>query len=185
MASLVKHCFETPERARAVVREWESLTLQSVFSAHPAKTLVYCLELIISKLSDIKTSLSPGYQRKFVYWNKLLNAVLWIKACKLACRNPTDNFQCVMSDPHASLSTENRLVILPSPSPPLSPAESCVNTTWIVGSYALHQHVAKSRQRRRLVLFARKQDVDQQIIWQRIDSERFVEIKCPSNTWQL
>jgi hypothetical protein len=43
LESAIKSRFQTPERTRALLREWASLSLTGVTVSHPAKTLSDCL----------------------------------------------------------------------------------------------------------------------------------------------
>lgn len=97
--------FHTLERMSALHREWGSLTLRRVMSAHSDKMPSACLEVLIEKLSDIETSLPALYCNETLLISKLLNAVRDVEDCLLAYHKPVDTGQGVISDLHASLPT--------------------------------------------------------------------------------
>lgn len=105
LEAAVKSRFLTPERTRALLREWEALSLMSIMSLHTSKSASSCLELLIEKLSDIQSSLPIEYRNETILKNKLLNAVKDVKDCQLAYHKPADTVQGVISDLHASLAT--------------------------------------------------------------------------------
>lgn len=98
LKSGIQSIFETAERIRALIRQWDNLTLPSIITQHPNKTKTECLTL--SALSDIKISLPVDYQSDIIMRNKMLNSIKVVDACKLACQKPVDSIQGVISDIH-------------------------------------------------------------------------------------
>lgn len=99
----IKMRFQTPERTRALLREWEMVTLNSIIASNTSKSPTECLELLIEKLSDIQTSLPKEYRSEIILRNKLLNAVRDVESCRLAYHKPAETVQGVISDLHASI----------------------------------------------------------------------------------
>lgn len=54
LATCVKSRFETLEKSKALAQEWKSLPFQAGILTNTAKTLIECLELMISRLSDTR-----------------------------------------------------------------------------------------------------------------------------------
>lgn len=101
----IKERFHTPERTRALLREWDNLSFTIVKSKFPSSSLSECLEMMISKLTDIQSSLPSEYRNDTILRNKLLNSVRDVAECRLAYHKPADTVQGVISDLHASLAT--------------------------------------------------------------------------------
>lgn len=53
-----------PERTRALLREWESLSLTRIIACQSDLSASACLELPLEELSDIQTSLSLEYRNE-------------------------------------------------------------------------------------------------------------------------
>lgn len=86
----IKSRFMTPERTRALLREWKSVSLASILTSNMRKSLLLSLELFTERLSDIQASLPPEYRNRTILCNKLLNAVKDIDACKPAYHKSAD-----------------------------------------------------------------------------------------------
>lgn len=127
MSFLFKSRFEIPERTRALVRGWESLTLQTILSTDPLNKLIDWLEIMISRLNDVRSWLPPDYQGAVIYQNKLLNAVRDIDTCKLAYQKPAKTVQGVIANLHASLATEMRTSILQLSKTSSTPVDSSIH----------------------------------------------------------
>lgn len=82
--------FITPEYTRALIQQWDDTTLHTVMTSSRDKTGNECLEILVSKLQNIQSSLPTPYKREEILHNKLLNAVKNIEACKLAYFKPAD-----------------------------------------------------------------------------------------------
>lgn len=107
----MKSRFQTPERTRALIREWDTLTLNKLVASNPTKTHSESLELLIGKSSDIQTALPSEDRNETIMKNKLLNAVRDVESCRLAYHKPADTVQGVISDLHASLSTAKQDIL--------------------------------------------------------------------------
>lgn len=105
----VKERFQTFEWTRVSLLEWESLTLDGVLTNNQEKTPSVCPEFLISKLTDIQTSLPKEYRNDTMLRNEWLNAVRKVEDCRLAYHKPTESVQGKMSDLHASLSSAEHL----------------------------------------------------------------------------
>ena len=105
----MKTIFHKPERLRALVREWDSLSLNVVMSQASDKTPYECLEMLIAKMSYIQSSLPEEYRIDSIFRDKLVNAVRHVNDCRVAYQKPADTVQGVLSDLHASLVTSKRV----------------------------------------------------------------------------
>lgn len=109
LAEGVEERFQTPERTRALLFEWEALSLKDVTTTNRDKTPSACLEVLIAKLADIQTSFLKEHRHDTILWNKLLNAVGDIEDSHLAYHKPAESVQGVISDLHASLASAKKL----------------------------------------------------------------------------
>lgn len=113
LVSEIKSRFITPEKTRALLREWEGLNLKDVIISKPGHSSSACLEFMIERLTDIQSSLPQEYQHEIILRNKILNGVKDVDACRLAYHKPAETVQGVISDLHASLATmdtQNRVL---------------------------------------------------------------------------
>lgn len=63
LASTIRSRFHTAERTRALLREWEILSLPVIIEGNIGKSASQCLELLITRLSDIRVSPPLEYRR--------------------------------------------------------------------------------------------------------------------------
>lgn len=98
----VNDCFQTPERTRAFLREWDGLTLESIVSKNCSKSPTKCLKMLITKLTDTQSSLQKEYCNDTILRNKLLNAIRNFESCHLAYHKRPGTFQSKSSDEYAS-----------------------------------------------------------------------------------
>lgn len=98
MESKVKPRFLTPERTRALLREWDSLSLNTIISTNTTKPPSACLELLIENLFDIQISSPLKYRNENILNTKLLNAVKDVKGRHLAYHELAETVQCIISD---------------------------------------------------------------------------------------
>lgn len=99
----IKGRFITAERTRALLSEWNSLSLKSVIAKGGCSSDQNYLEKLVSKLQDIQSALPTEYKSKEIL--KLLNSIKDIDACQLAYYKPANILQGLISDIHASLAT--------------------------------------------------------------------------------
>lgn len=118
LADAMKESLQPPERKRALLREWNSLTLKTMFESNIDKSPVECLELLITRLSEIQSNLQTEHRKDTILRDRLLIATLEVDACRLAYHKPSDTLQGVISDGHASLGTHA------SPSKPSSSSDN-------------------------------------------------------------
>lgn len=88
-----------------MLREWENLSLPVIIGRNIGKSASQCVELLITRLSDIQVSLPPEYHNDTILKNKLLNSVKKVEACRLAYQKPAETLQGIISDLHASVAT--------------------------------------------------------------------------------
>ena len=105
--ALIRKRFITPERSRALVQEWEKMSLSEFLKPDPTKPK-QCLEKIIDRMNNIQTLLPEPYHSDVIYRNKLLNAVSMIDCCRLACQKPSLLVEGVIADLFSSIATHNR-----------------------------------------------------------------------------
>lgn len=105
MAEKICSRFQTAERTRALLREWESLSLPSIMTQNQGKSATFCLETLINRLSEIQVCLPMEYRNDTIFKNKLLNAVKDVESCRLAYQKPAPSLQGIISDLHASIAT--------------------------------------------------------------------------------
>lgn len=84
MAKRLSKRFQTGERTRALLREWESLSLPYVINQNLGKPATDCLELLVNRLAEIQVCLPMEYRNDTIFKNKLLNAVKDVESCRLA-----------------------------------------------------------------------------------------------------
>lgn len=101
----MKDRFQTGERARAFLRDWETTSLTSIMSKNNGKLPSVCLDILIDKLSEIKVSIPLEYRNDTIMKKRLLKAVKDVDACKLAYQKPLDSLQGIMYDLHAYVAT--------------------------------------------------------------------------------
>ena len=101
----IKSRFVTKESSRSLLREWDTLTLNKVMEDNTEKSATDCLELLVTRLQEIQSSLPTDYHSDIILSNKLLNAISDVEACRLAYQKPADTLQGIISDLHSSLAT--------------------------------------------------------------------------------
>lgn len=74
-------------------------------TTNSSESLSECLQILIEKLPDIKTTLPNEYHDETILQNKLLDAILDVVSCQLANHELADTVQDVISALHASLAT--------------------------------------------------------------------------------
>ena len=99
--------FETEERTRALVRQWDSLSLARIISDNSGKTTTQCLEHLIDRVSKLQHTLPPAYAEDYVVRNKLLNAVRHVPECQLACQKPASTIHGVIADLQAAVANSS------------------------------------------------------------------------------
>lgn len=75
LSNSMKKRFQTAGRTRALLREWEGISLRAIMETNSDKDPGQCLELLIKRLSDIEVSLRGAYQNDTIMRDKLLNSV--------------------------------------------------------------------------------------------------------------
>ena len=99
--------FETEERTRALVRQWDSLSLARIIRDNPGTTTTQCLERLIDRVSKLQHTLPPAYAEDYVVRNKLLNAVRHVPECQLACQKPASTIHGVIADLQAAVANSS------------------------------------------------------------------------------
>lgn len=127
----VKESFITPKRTRALICKWKFFILKGIIAQKVTKSPSAYLELLIKKLSDIQTSLSPKYRNETIFRDKLSNTVKDVSSRQLAYHKPDDTVQSVISDLNSSLATsiKNKLFKIPD-----SPSALFVDLLFIIRS---------------------------------------------------
>lgn len=97
--------FQTEERSRALLRDWDDITLANVRRAQPNKKRSECLNYLTSRLSDIQCCLPQQYRNDVIMRERLLNAVRDTPACGLAYKKPAPTVRGVVADLQASVAT--------------------------------------------------------------------------------
>lgn len=103
----IKNRFQTSERSRALLGEWEGTSFESFMAKNDGKNYTECLEILIGRLSDIKISLPSAYRGEEILKDKSLNSVREIDACRLAYHKPAETLEGIISDLHASMATSS------------------------------------------------------------------------------
>lgn len=94
----LRTAFKPPERIRALL--WDGLI---VISKNTNNRPIECLEMLITALTDIQSSIAKEYLNDIILRNKLLNAVRNVAVCLLAYHKSENPVQGVISDLHSSL----------------------------------------------------------------------------------
>eukprot|EP00171_Calliarthron_tuberculosum_P004960 IDg4960t1 len=97
--------FITPESIRALVSEFENITLQSVMHSNSGKTITDCLNIMVARLQELQMCLPQEYRSELILRNRLLNAARNVEACKLAIQKPALTVQGVIADLQSSVQT--------------------------------------------------------------------------------
>lgn len=63
---------------------WDDLSLPLVIRKNAKMSKTACLSILVSRFSDIQTSLQPEYHSEIILKNKVLNSVRNSEKCKLA-----------------------------------------------------------------------------------------------------
>lgn len=113
-AQAVLKRFETPEITRALLGEWNGLKFNKVVSMNVEKAGSEFLEVFITRLADIQSSLPVEYPNDIIFRNKLFNAVQNVDAFRLAYHKPAETVQGLIPDLYASLAVTFR-VNVPGP----------------------------------------------------------------------
>lgn len=106
--------FEPEERTRALIREWDTVSLPIIIHQNPDKSKTDCLNILVSHLTDIQTALPAIYRPEIILKIKLLNSAKDISECKLAYQKPAQTIHSVISDIQSALATST--TVNPSPS---------------------------------------------------------------------
>lgn len=99
----IRNRFITKEHIRALIREWDGITLASIMEKSVSKKLTDCLKLLVRRLQNIQAGLKNEYKNEAILQNKLLKTVKDIDACKLAYFKSTDSLSSIISDLQPSL----------------------------------------------------------------------------------
>lgn len=75
--------FLTGEQTSGVLRDQDSIKLETILSANTGRRANDWLNLLVVRLEDIQSGLLNDYQKEEFLEKKLQNAVKGIKACKL------------------------------------------------------------------------------------------------------
>lgn len=105
LATAIKKRFQTTERTRALLREWDTMSLKEIMDVNADKTPSVCVELFITTLTDIQTSLPKEYRNDMILWNKLLNAKRKVDNCRVAYQKSAESFHGVIPSLHALLTS--------------------------------------------------------------------------------
>ena len=104
----IKKRFETDERTRHLIQEWEKASLQSYLS-QGNKTTRQALDELVKELSTLQQSLPEAYQPDSIMRDKLLMACRVVDACQFACFKPAPTVTGLIADLQASIAmTEER-----------------------------------------------------------------------------
>lgn len=90
--------FQTEERTRALLREWDDMTLTNVRRTQPNKNMSECLSYLTSRLLDIQCCLPEQYRNDVIMRDKLLNAIRHTPACRLTYQKPAPTLRGVIAD---------------------------------------------------------------------------------------
>jgi hypothetical protein len=75
MVVKTREYFHTPENYQLYLNEWRSIMLKNVISANPGKDLIWCLELVITKLQKLYQALKYNYDsNKGTFAGQLISA---------------------------------------------------------------------------------------------------------------
>lgn len=116
MCASVCRRFEPEESKRALIREWDNLSLPLVIQHSPGKFHTECLNKMISRLTEIQTELPAKYYPELMLKNKLLNAVKDVPKYQPAYQKPADSIHGVISDLHSTLATSTTTTAGQAPS---------------------------------------------------------------------
>lgn len=101
----VRQSFEPEEQTRALIREWDNLSLPLVMNQNAGESQTNCLNFIISHLTDIQSALLDEHHPKNILKNKILNSINDVPQCKLAYQKPANTIHGVIPDLHSALAT--------------------------------------------------------------------------------
>lgn len=103
MINAIKQRFETEERGRSLVREWERKTLKDIIDENPTKTMLQCLDILVMELTSLQRSLPTSYHSTNILRDKLLLACESIPECDMAAYKAAPTTTGVISDLQAAI----------------------------------------------------------------------------------
>lgn len=86
LCSGIRKRFLTEELTRALLRKWESITLQSIMTKNIEKNTTKCLEILVAHLHDIQSRLSKKFE-----------------SCQSAYIKPAGDLTGIIANLHSSL----------------------------------------------------------------------------------
>lgn len=84
LCDAIRKRFLIEEHTRALLREWNFLTLKKIMKRNVGKKPSGCPELLVARLEDIQSGLTKEYREDIFLKNELLKGVKRIDAYKLA-----------------------------------------------------------------------------------------------------
>lgn len=114
LTSAIKRRFITAEHERTLVREWDSLNLQTVIAENIGKPRKQCLEDLVSRMHALQSGLPNAYCNDEIFKNKLLNAVKDVEECRFAYFKPAETVEGLISDLHSSLAIQPTSSVSPA-----------------------------------------------------------------------
>lgn len=107
----IKGQFQIPESTCALIRDWDTVTLDKGFASNQSKTNSESLEIMIGKFSDIQILLPMENRVENILKNKLLNAVCGVKSCRFEYHKPADTIQGAFKNLHLFVSTAKKDIL--------------------------------------------------------------------------
>ena len=105
----IKARFETEERTRYLVQQWNDLSFQrTIEKAGPEKSLTDSLDVLVRGASSLQRNLPLEYQSTTILRDKLIMACRDVEACRFACYKPSPTVTGVINDLQASIATQSK-----------------------------------------------------------------------------
>jgi hypothetical protein len=110
-ADSIRSYFEGEEHKRALLRQWNSLTLSTIMerSSNESKTTEESLQLLIKELRHIQHGLDWEFRTENSFHNKLIIACQEVPACKFACYKPSPTVAGLINDLRSSIVTHEKV----------------------------------------------------------------------------
>lgn len=102
MKASVKRRFITSQYERTQVRKWVILTFNEKMAEKDREPRNCCLELLVSRMHELRSSFLEAYGNGEVFRKKLLSVVKDVAACKIAYQRPTESAEGLKVDIRSS-----------------------------------------------------------------------------------
>jgi len=100
-----KQRFETEERIRLLVSEWNSASIETTIAKNTDKSMINCLDILVRDLTDLQTCLPHPMRQPYLLRDQLLKACN-LPIFKVARLKPAETLMGVVGDLQTAIQTE-------------------------------------------------------------------------------